>query len=351
MICKADTIGVFQIESRAQMSMLPRLKPRTFYDLVVEVALVRPGPIVGNMVHPYLRRRRGQEPVCLPDPRLVPILGRTFGVPIFQEQVMKMAVTLAGFTAGEADRLRRAIGAWRSRGSMDEMGAKLSSGLKRSGIPDDFAATLFEQIKGFSEYGFPESHAASFALLTYVSSYLKCHHPAAFLCSLLNSQPMGFYAPHSLVDDAKRHGVRVLPVSIRESDWDCTLVDQNTVRLGFRYVRGVRESCVRGMIHEREKLHFSGFQNLVSRSDLDFRSLRLLAMSGAFECFGLSSRDALFRVLSIQDGLFHRDGPQGELFPETALPKQSFEEQVIQDYASLGLSSRGHPMEFLRQRY
>jgi error-prone DNA polymerase len=350
MICKADTIGVFQIESRAQMSMLPRLKPKTFYDLVVEVALVRPGPIVGNMVHPYLRRRRGQEPVYLPDPRLVPILGRTFGVPIFQEQVMKMAVTLAGFSAGEADQLRRAIGAWRSQGSMDEMGAKLSVGLKRSGIPDDFAATLFEQIKGFSEYGFPESHAASFALLTYVSSYLKCHYPGAFLCSLLNSQPMGFYAPHSLVDDAKRKGVRVLSVSIRDSEWDCTLIDQNTVRLGFRYVRGVREELIKEMIEERKKRNFSRFQDLISRSHLDFRSLRLLAMGGAFECMGLSSRDALFRVLSIQEGLFHRDGPQGELFPETALPKPTFEEQVIQDYSSLGLSARGHPMEFLRQR-
>ncbi|NDG84507.1 MAG: error-prone DNA polymerase, partial [Proteobacteria bacterium] len=350
MICKADTIGVFQIESRAQMSMLPRLKPRTFYDLVVEVALVRPGPIVGNMVHPYLRRRRGQERVVLPDRRLEPILGRTFGVPIFQEQVMKMAVTLAGFSPGEADRLRRAIGAWRSKGSMDEMGMKLAGGLKKAGIPDSFAATIFEQIKGFSEYGFPESHAASFALLTYVSSYLKCHHPAAFLCSLLNSQPMGFYAPHTLVDDAKRHGVKVLPVSMRDSDWDCTLSDPSTVRLGLRYVRGVRESAVKEAIKERARRNFSGFQDLISRTDLDFRSLRFLAMGGAFECLGLSTREALFKVLSVQEGLFHRDGPQSELFPETRLPKQSYEEEVIQDYSSLGLSARGHPMSFLREK-
>ncbi len=350
MICKADTIGVFQIESRAQMSMLPRLRPRTFYDLVVELALVRPGPIVGNMVHPYLRRRRGQERVELPDPRLGPILGRTFGVPIFQEQVMKMAVTLAGFTAGEADQLRRAIGAWRSKGSIDEWGRRLAEGLRNAGIPDAFAATIFEQIKGFSEYGFPESHAASFALLTYVSSYLKCHHPAGFLCAILNSQPMGFYSPHTLVDDAKRHGVRVLPVSVRDSDWDCTLPDPNTVRLGFRYVRGVGEAALRGMIRERAARNFSGFQDLVSRAGLGFRSLRLLAMSGAFECMGLSSRDALFKVLSVQDGLFHREGPQRELFPETRLRTQNLEEKVVQDYSSLGLSARGHPMVFLREK-
>jgi error-prone DNA polymerase len=359
MICRADTIGVFQIESRAQMSMLPRLKPRSFYDLVVEVALVRPGPIVGNMVHPYLRRRRGLEPVNLPDARLVPILGRTYGVPIFQEQVMKMAVSLAGFTAGEADRLRKAIGAWRSQGSMDEMGLKLSEGLRRAGIPDAFADVIFEQIKGFSEYGFPESHAASFALLTYVSSYLKCHHPAEFLCALLNSQPMGFYSPHTLIDDAKRHGVRVLPVSIADSDWDCTLVS-GRVRLGLRYVKGIRESSARAMIEARLARPFSGFQDFIARTDFDFRSLRLLAMSGAFSALKIPTREALFRVLSIQEELFHwqadpengngRLSAQSELFPATALPRMNFEERVIQDYSSLGLSTHGHPMAFLRKR-
>ncbi len=367
MICKADTIGVFQIESRAQMSMLPRLKPRTFYDLVVEVALVRPGPIVGNMVHPYLRRRRGLEPVNLPDPRLEPILGRTFGVPIFQEQVMKMAVTLAGFTAGEADRLRKAIGAWRSQGSIDEMGRKLREGLRYAGIPDSFADGIFEQIQGFSEYGFPESHAASFALLTYVSSYLKCHHPAAFLCSLLNSQPMGFYSPHTLIDDAKRHGVRVLPVSIAESDWDCTLNDSNTVRIGLRYVKGLREAPARAMVEVRKAGAFSGFQDFLSRTDFDFRSLRALAMSGAFSSLRIPTREALFRVLSIQEELFYwrKDGDAGhieastieasamplqeELFPATPLPRMNLEERVVQDYSSLGLSTHGHPMAFLRQ--
>ena len=351
MISRADTIGVFQIESRAQMSMLPRLKPRTFYDLVVEVALVRPGPIVGNMVHPYLRRRRGQERVHLPDPRLIPILGRTYGVPIFQEQVMKMAVVLAGFTPGEADRLRRAIGAWRSKGSMDEMGRKLQAGLQRAGIPDSFAATIFEQIKGFSEYGFPESHAASFALLTYVSSYLKCHHPAAFLQALLNSQPMGFYSPHTLIDDAKRHGVSVFGVSLHLSEWDTVLCGRESVRLGFCHVRGLREEACLRMLEERKRGGaFRSFQDFISRTPFDFRSLRLLAMSGAFECMGLSSREALFQVLSIQDGLFREVGGQEELFPGTPLPRLSEEDRVVQDYSSLGLSVRGHPMQFLRER-
>jgi error-prone DNA polymerase len=349
MMCRADTIGVFQIESRAQMSMLPRLRPRTFYDLVVEVALVRPGPIVGNMVHPYLKRRRGLERVELPDPRLVPILGRTYGVPIFQEQVMKMAVTLAGFTPGEADQLRRAIGAWRSKGSMDEIGEKLRVGLKKEGIPDSFAAVIFEQIKGFSEYGFPESHAASFALLTYVSAYLKCHHPAAFLCALLNSQPMGFYSPHTLVDDAKRHGVKVLPVSIADSDWDCTLNPRNEVRLGLRYIKGLKEAAAKEMVEERRKRSFSGFHDLVVRTNFDLRSLRALAMSGAFEVMGLSSRDALFRVLSLHEGLFRTVQAQGELFPGVQLPGLSPSELVVQDYDSLGLSVRGHPMAYLRE--
>ncbi len=350
MICRADTIGVFQIESRAQMSMLPRLRPRTFYDLVVEVALVRPGPIVGNMVHPYLKRRRGEEPVWLPDPRLVPILGRTYGVPIFQEQVMRMAVTLAGFTPGEADRLRKAIGAWRAEGSIGEMGRKLQAGLRRAGIPDAFAARIFEQIQGFSEYGFPESHAASFALLTYVSSYFKCHHPAEFLCALLNSQPMGFYSPHSLVDDAKRHGVEVLPVSVTESEWDSTLDGVKTLRLGLRFVKGLSEAGARSLIEARRKRAFLSFQDVVNRSDLGLKDLRALARSDAFASLGISLREALFRVLTLHDGLFSQEGVQVELFPSTLLPRMSAEEAVIQDYDATGLSARGHPMKFLRDR-
>ena len=350
MIGRADTIGVFQIESRAQMSMLPRLKPKSFYDLVVEIALVRPGPIVGKMVHPYLQRRLQKEPVVMPHPSLGPILGRTFGVPIFQEQVMKMAVVLAGFTPGEADRLRRAIGAWRSKGSIDEMGNKLMRGLLKAGLPESFCRQIFDQIQGFSEYGFPESHAASFALLTYVSCYLKCHHPGAFLCSLLNSQPMGFYSPHSLVDDAKRHGVKVYGVSVNHSDWDCTMEDANTVRLGFRYIRAFSEDQGKQIASERKNRPFLKFQDFVSRTHCDLRALRGLAMSGAFECFGLSARDALFEVLALHPDLFQQDEVQSELFPKTQLPLMTLEEQVVQDYRSLTLSARCHPMVFLRQR-
>jgi error-prone DNA polymerase len=223
MIQKADTIGVFQIESRAQMSMLPRLKPKSYYDLVIEVAIVRPGPIQGDMVHPYLRRRCGKETVTYPDERIRAVLERTLGVPIFQEQAMRLAVVAAGFTPGEADQLRRAMGAWRRRGVMTPFRDKLLAGMEKNGYPVEFAERVYQQICGFGEYGFPESHAASFALLVYVSAWLKCYHPAAFAAAVLNSQPMGFYAPAQLVGDARRHGVEVRPIDVNESAWDCTL--------------------------------------------------------------------------------------------------------------------------------
>ena len=225
MIQQADTVGVFQIESRAQMSMLGRLLPEKFYDLVVEVAIVRPGPIVGDMVHPYLKRRRGLEKITYPNKKVENILGRTMGVPLFQEQIMKLAIELAGFTPGESDRLRKAIGAWRSAGPISVIGERLMQGLIQGGLPQSFADQIFKQIQGFSEYGFPESHAASFALLAYVSSYLKCHHPAEFTCALVNSQPMGFYRVDTLLYDAIRHGVEVLPVDVNISEWDCKIED------------------------------------------------------------------------------------------------------------------------------
>ena len=241
MIQKADTIGVFQIESRAQMAMLPRLKPACFYDLVIEVAIVRPGPIQGDMVHPYLQRRRGLEPVVYPSEALRKVLQRTLGIPIFQEQVMQIAMVAAGFSGSEADALRRSMAAWARRGGMEHMRTRLVDGMLERGYQRSFAENIFEQIKGFGEYGFPESHAASFALLVYVSSWLKCHHPAAFTCALLNSQPMGFYQPAQLVQDARRHGVTVLPVDIRYSDWDCALTKTNKnipqLRLGLRLIK------------------------------------------------------------------------------------------------------------------
>ena len=238
MIQEADTVGVFQIESRAQMNMLGRLKPKNFYDLVIEVAIVRPGPIVGKMVHPYLRRRKGEEEVTYEHPKLREILSKTLGVPLFQEQVMRIAVELGGFSPGESDELRRAIGAWRSDGRLSLIGGRLLSGLRQSGLSDAFCDKLFKEIQGFASYGFPESHAASFALLCYASSYLKCRHPAAFACALINSQPMGFYANHSLVDDAKRHGVTVLPLHPQDSLWDCSLKN-GSLQLGFRVTEGL----------------------------------------------------------------------------------------------------------------
>jgi error-prone DNA polymerase len=356
MMCRAETIGVFQIESRAQMAMLPRLKPQKFYDLVVEIALVRPGPIVGNMVHPYLKRKQGIEKVVYPNenPKLKEILERTYGVPIFQEQVMKMAVAVGGFSPGESDRLRRAIGAWRSSGAIDEMGARLRKGLVEVGkLPEAFAQQIFDQIQGFSEYGFPESHSASFSLLAYASAYLKRHHPAVFLYALLNSQPMGFYSPHSLVDDAKRNGVRVLPICVNTSGLECELLTdsdgkQNTVRMGLSYVSALQKKEAEALLIARAERPFLNFQDFLVRTQLSGRSLKALALASAFEGMGLNSREALFEILSLQEGLFRQAEVQGDLFQKVNLPKLLPQEQVTQDYQSTGMSVRAHPMKFLR---
>ncbi|MDH3902061.1 MAG: error-prone DNA polymerase, partial [Xanthomonadales bacterium] len=269
MIQKADTIGVFQIESRAQMAMLPRLKPACFYDLVIEVAIVRPGPIQGNMVHPYLQRRRGLEPVIYPSDALRKVLQRTLGVPIFQEQVMQIAMVAAGFSGSEADALRRSMAAWARRGGLEHMRMRLINGMLERGYEPDFAEQIFEQVKGFGEYGFPESHAASFALLVYVSAWLKCHHPAAFTCALLNSQPMGFYQPAQLVQDARRHGVKVLPVDVRFSNWDSALVrgSENVplLRLGLRLIKGLGQQAANRIASTRDTKHFTGAQDLCTR--------------------------------------------------------------------------------------
>ncbi|MBC7692926.1 MAG: error-prone DNA polymerase [Methylotenera sp.] len=383
MIQRADTIGTFQIESRAQMSMLPRLLPKTFYDLVIEVALVRPGPIVGKMVHPYLKRRRGLEPVVYPDERLRPILHRTLGVPLFQEQVMKIAIVLGGFTPGEADELRRAIGAWRSSGLVNEIGQKLMRGLLQNGISRDYADLIFTQLQGFAEYGFPESHAASFALLAYASSYLKCHHPAEFTCALLNSQPMGFYAPHTLVDDVKRHGVTVLPLHPNLSEYDCTLEDSveqsrgplrpkmkagqsgtRAIRLGWRYVAGMSEREAEQVIRERNKRPFTHLLDFITRTSLRRNILNRLALGQTFECFGLDARSALWEILSQnlligaqavntapaprQLLLFQDQTPSNEPAPFLAMED---DQTIHEDYQTFGLSTRGHPMQTLRKRF
>lgn len=369
MIQKADTVGVFQIESRAQMNMLGRLQPRNFYDLVIEVALVRPGPIVGKMVHPYLKRRQGLEPVSMPDPRLYPILGKTLGVPIFQEQVMKMAMVLAHFTPGEADRLRRAIGAWRSSGSVEKMGKLLMERLLATGLPKTFVENIFEQIKGFAEYGFPESHAASFAHLAYCSSFLKCHHPAHFTAALINSQPMGFYSNHSLLEDARRHGVQIVPLTPNTTHWDCVPESDLKLKLGWRMVVGLsRKDADRIMLQIQADGPFLHLYDFIERTRLAPQILERLALADLFSTFSLEPRKALWEIMSYRlllESRSLRTSPatlppkmeQMSLFAQntyTPESQASFEsptrlEQVRSDFEAFRVSTHGHPMTILRE--
>ena len=350
MICKADTIGVFQIESRAQQSMLPRMKPRVFYDLVIEVAIVRPGPIQGGMVHPYLKRRQGFEPVTFPSEELREALGRTLGVPIFQEQVMQISMLAAGFTAGEADSLRRAMAAWRRKGGIEKYHEKIVVGMTQRGYTLEFAEATFQQIQGFSEYGFPESHSASFALLVYASCWLKKHHPAEFLAALLNSQPMGFYSASQLVQDAKRHGVEVRPVDVSHSGYDCTLEDlpgPPAVRLGLRMIDKLRTESALRIVAERMAAPFDGAEDLSIRAGLEVHEMQLLAAADAllslsghrrqqvWDATALRSRPALLREAPVQEDLLE-------------LPPAPEAEEVVFDYATLGLTLRKHPLELLR---
>lgn len=374
MICEADTVGVFQIESRAQMTMLPRLRPRCWYDLVIEVSLVRPGPIQGDMVHPYLRRRNGEEPVTYPNDEIKQVLQRTLGVPIFQEQAMKLAVVAAGFTPGEADQLRRAMGAWRKTGVIDVFQEKLHAGMKERGLSEKFADQVFRQIAGFGAYGFPESHAASFALLVYVSCYLKHHWPDAFCTALLNSQPMGFYQPAQLVADAKSHGVPVRGVDVNHSDWDCTLegvasdaaVDANDnaedltnpqqqrlpIRMGFRMVRGLQEAHGQHIVDCRDTGPFTSVADFARRTRLSRAVIEQLSDADAFESVKQDRREALWQALGqektpVDQPLF------GALAVEDddtfALPTMSPQQQVVEDYATMGLSLRSHPISFYRE--
>ncbi len=402
MLCRGDAVGVFQVESRAQMAMLPRLKPRCFYDLVIEVAIVRPGPIQGDMVHPYLERRRHPEQVSYPSDELKSVLERTLGVPIFQEQVMQIAMVAAGFSPGEADQLRRAMAAWRRRGGLEPFRERLMSGMRERGYSDEFAERIYKQICGFGEYGFPESHAASFALLTYVSSWLKCHHPAAFACALLNSQPMGFYAPAQIINDVKRHGVRVLPVDVRYSEWDCGLVrinkgnhgkhggtrknpnneegsatrspdsssqksgdsnhdipcipclpwfqkEQPAIRLGLRMIKGFREDVAERIVAARSERPFRDVNELAERAGLDRGSMKKLADAGALKGLVGHRHRARWAALGARR--------QGDLLAgaeireepvQLSLPKAR--EELLDDYASLGLSLERHPVKLLRRR-
>jgi error-prone DNA polymerase len=353
MISRADTIGVFQIESRAQMSMLPRLQPRTFYDLVIEVAIVRPGPIQGNMVHPYLRRRCGEEETTYPSPEIEHILRRTLGVPLFQEQAMQLAIEAADFTPGEADQLRRAMAAWRRPGLIDDYRRKLIDGMLAKGYSPEFSEQLFNQIRGFGEYGFPESHAASFAKLVYVSSWLKHYYPAAFAAALINSQPMGFYAPAQLIRDAREHGVDVLPIDVNASDWDCTLANRDgriAVRLGLRLVRGLPEAVARTIEACRTR-PFRSIADLTAQTGLCRAIVQRLADADAFQSLALNRRTSLWQALdqpTSQEEMPLFSHIASEEIPSPTLSELSPQEEVYADYRTVGVTLRQHPMSFLR---
>ena len=392
-MCSAgDTIGVFQIESHAQMAMLPRLRPRTFYDLVIEVALVRPGPIQGDMVHPYLKRRAGEEPVEYPHPNLVRILKKTLGVPIFQEQVMKLAVAAAGYTPGEADQLRRDMAAWRSAGKIDQHYQRMVRAMVENDISPEFAERVFNQIRGFGEYGFPESHAASFTLLAYITAWLKRHYPASFTASLLNSQPMGFYRPATLVEDAKRHGVEVRAIDVTRSDDDCTLeargitLDSNrndrtghgeprhgeprheeprhearhyleqpesashAIRMGLRFVKGLNESERFSIVTARRGEPFASLADFIRRAGVSERGLVQLAEAGALDAFGHARRDALWQIRALVRSRHDALGIMGELTPQSQLSfgELSKDDAVLWDYRASNHSVRGHPLERFR---
>jgi error-prone DNA polymerase len=359
MLQQADTVGLFQVESRAQMATLPRLRPEHFYDLVVEVAIIRPGPIVGNMVHPYLRRRRGDEPVTYPHPKLEPVLARTLGVPLFQEQLLRMAMVVAGFSGGEAEELRRAMGFKRSVKRMQQIEQRLRDGMARNGITGAAADGIVQSITSFALYGFPESHAASFALIVYASAYLKVHYPAAFYTALLNNQPMGFYHPATLVKDGQRRGVRFAPIDVQISRWSCHVQEDGSIRLGLNYVRGLREEAGRRIEAVRS---FGSIDDLIARAGLRQEEARTLAEIGALASFGGDRRTALWQAerLPLPENLRTPEPPEpasstsAPRNPGTSEPVQSPlapmtpSERVQADYDGTGLTIGPHPMALVR---
>jgi error-prone DNA polymerase len=346
-------MGVFQIESRAQMAMLPRLKPRCYYDLVIEVAIIRPGPIQGDMVHPYLRRRNGEETVEYPSEEVKEVLQRTLGVPIFQEQVMQLAVVAAGFTPGEADRLRRAMAAWKRRGGLGPFEDKLILGMRARGYEEDFARQIFKQILGFGEYGFPESHSASFALLVYVSCWLKCYQPAAFTCALLNSQPMGFYSASQLTQDARRHGVEVRPVDVNRSSWDSSLEQgkdgRPALRLGLRQIKSLSQAGAETLVLQRKNGWYDNVQQLLERTGLDRRELSALAAAGALQKLAGHRHKVRWTVAGVEEptALF-TSMERYEAVPMLRKPTEG--QNIVADYQSLGLTLGRHPLALLRER-
>ncbi len=374
MLQAADTIGVFQIESRAQMSMLPRLKPRCFYDLVIQIAIVRPGPIQGDMVHPYLRRRQGLEAVTYPSEAIREVLERTLGVPIFQEQVIRLAMVAAGFSGGEADQLRRAITNWGKNSKLLTFEQKLTRGMIERGYDEEFARRLFEQIKGFGGYGFPESHSASFALLAYISAWLKRHHPAAFFAGLLNSQPMGFYSPSQLIQDARRHGVTVLPIDINHSEWDHQLLDSRSaqnnqptlhpgMRLGLRLVRGLSRAGAQRVVEARQRQPFRQISNLRQWAALDKRDMEALADADALKSLSGHRHQSQWQIMALEspkpllcdelgDALRDEQHQSASYFDDgVQLPAPQIAEEVLADYRATGLTLRTHPLSLLRERY
>ncbi|NVM77488.1 error-prone DNA polymerase [Duganella sp. SG902] len=353
MICEADTVGVFQIESRAQMSMLPRMQPRTFYDLVIEIAIIRPGPIQGGMIQPYIRRRQGLEPVTYPSPEIQGVLERTLGVPIFQEQVMSIAMVAAGFSAGKADALRRAMAAWQRKGDLAQFEDDLLSGMRKRGYDEAFANNIISQLKGFAAYGFPESHSHSFALIAYASCWLKRHEPAAFLAGLLNSQPLGFYSPSALVQDAQRHGVAVLPVDVCASQWEATLEEgdaaQPAVRLGLNTIRGMAREAAWRIEEARAVAPFTSAADLAARAALDVGDMNALARADALRCLSGNRRQAMWQArASVPDKGLLRPAPVSEAPVALAAPSEAA--SVATDYKHLGLTLRSHPLTFLRPR-
>jgi len=364
MIRKADTLGTFQIESRAQMAMLPRMKPRTFYDLVIQVAIVRPGPIQGDMVHPYLRRREGKEPVEYPTPELEAVLGKTLGVPLFQESAMKVAMVCAGFTGGEADQLRKSMATFKFTGGVSRFKEKLVSGMIKNGYSAEFAEKTFSQLEGFGSYGFPESHAASFALIAYASNYVKRHFPDVFCTALLNSQPMGFYAPAQIVQDARAHGIEVRPVCINQSRWDCTLerierTNRHAVRLGMRLVKGLAVADSARIVAARMNASFETVDDVWRRSHVPTEALVQLAEADAFlPSLKLQRRDAIWAIKALRDEplpLFAAASEREaraiteQQEPEVALRQMTAGHNVVADYSHVGLTLRDHPIAFLRK--
>jgi len=356
MLCEADTIGVFQVESRAQMNFLPRMRPRTYQDLIAEVAIIRPGPIQGNMVHPYLRRRRGEEEIIYPSEELREVLERTYGVPLFQEQAMQIAIVAAGFTATEADALRRALNGFRRQGAVEDFKERFLAGCLERGYEKEFAENCFKQLEGFSSYGFPESHAASFALLVYASSWIKCHHPEVFCCGLLNAQPMGFYAPAQIVRDAKQHGVVVLPVCAENSFWDNVLEPLPNgglaVRLGFRQIKGFAEEDGHWIAAARGA-GYGSVEAIWRRAGIGRGALTRLAGADAFAVYGQERREALWVVKGLGGDrplpLFEVEG-EGLPDVDANLPALSLQESVFEDYVATRLTLRDHPVRLLRER-